>query len=76
MKYSKYHPDNMDEKADIVLPPPVKNPEPRELYAELTERDRKIPGVYGHKLCAQAPRPTASRVHLRNHDSVWNRRLA
>mmetsp|Transcript_28861 Transcript_28861/g.93224 ORF Transcript_28861/g.93224 Transcript_28861/m.93224 type:complete len:141 (+) Transcript_28861:39-461(+) len=53
VKYSKYHPENMDEKAGIVLPPPVKNPEPRELYVELTERDRKIPGVYGHKLCCE-----------------------
>lgn len=55
--YSKYHPDNMHEKVDISLPPPIKAPESSSLYAELTERDRKIPGVYGHKLCAELPDP-------------------
>lgn len=49
-RYSKYHPDNMNRTVDVSLPKPVKDPEPRELYAELTEQDRQIPGVYGHKL--------------------------
>eukprot|EP00967_Tisochrysis_lutea_P098836 scaffold146299_cov39-Tisochrysis_lutea.AAC.3 len=43
----------MNRTVDVSLPKPVKDPEPRELYAELTEQDRQIPGVYGHKLCCE-----------------------
>ena len=50
--FSQYHPDNLQRKPDLTLPPPVQGPPP---VAEISELDKKMRGAWGSELCCERP---------------------
>lgn len=62
--FSAHHPDNLQRKPDISLPPPVCGPPPS---VQIGELDKKIKGAWGSKLCCEI-------AYGKNETRTWQKR--